>query len=101
MLPSTALMLGVPAQIAGCTCIVLASPPRPDGGICPEVLYAAKLCGVHKILKAGGAQAIAGLSFGTATCPKVDKVVGPGKLWPLPMLSICCTTLAPTLQVSR
>jgi len=57
---------------------VLASPPRPDGNICPEVLYAAKLCGVHKILKAGGAQAIAGMAFGTATCPKVDKIVGPG-----------------------
>eukprot|EP01047_Picozoa_sp_COSAG01_P065349 COSAG01_NODE_8813_length_2651_cov_1.868339_2_plen_442_part_00 len=78
VLPSTAMMLGVPAQIAGCTTVVLASPPRADGSICPEVLYAAKKCGVHKILKVGGAQAVAAMAFGTATCPKVDKIVGPG-----------------------
>ena len=78
VLPSTAFMLGVPAQIAGCTTIVLASPPRANGSICPEVLYAAKKCGVHKILLAGGAQAIAAMAFGTASCPKVDKLIGPG-----------------------
>jgi histidinol dehydrogenase len=78
VLPSTAMMLGVPSQIAGCTTVVLASPPRADGSICPEVLYAAKKCGVHKILKVGGAQAVAAMAFGTATCPKVDKIVGPG-----------------------
>merc|ERR1719231_150200 len=71
-------MLGVPSQIAKCTTVVLATPPRSDGSICPEVVYAAKLCGVHKILKAGGAQAIAAMAFGTASCPKVDKLIGPG-----------------------
>ena len=78
VLPSTCLMLGVPSQIAKCTTVVLASPPRSDGSICPEVVYAAKLCGVHKILRAGGAQAVAALAYGTACCPKVDKIVGPG-----------------------
>lgn len=78
VLPSTALMLGVPAQIAGCREVVLATPPRADGSICPEVLYAAKKCGVTKILKAGGAQAVAAMAYGTASCPKVDKICGPG-----------------------
>ena len=78
VLPSTALMLGIPAQIAKCTTVVLASPPRADGSICPEVLYAAKKCGVTHILKAGGAQAISAMAFGTASCPKVDKICGPG-----------------------
>jgi histidinol dehydrogenase len=78
VLPSTCLMLGVPSQIAQCSTVVLATPPRSDGSICPEVIYAAKLCGVHKILCAGGAQAIAALAYGTACCPKVDKIVGPG-----------------------
>ena len=78
VLPSTCLMLGVPSQIAQCSTVVLATPPRSDGSICPEVVYAAKLCGVHKILRAGGAQAIAALAYGTACCPKVDKIVGPG-----------------------
>ena len=78
VLPSTALMLGVPAQIAGCKTIVLATPPRKDGSICPEVVYCAKKCGVTKILKAGGAQAVAALAYGTETCPKVDKICGPG-----------------------
>ncbi|KAJ8903397.1 hypothetical protein NDN08_004505 [Rhodosorus marinus] len=78
VLPSTALMLGVPAQLAGCTEVVLATPPRADGSVCPEVLYAALKCGVTKILKAGGAQAITAMAFGTETCPKVDKICGPG-----------------------
>ncbi|KAA8499621.1 Histidinol dehydrogenase, chloroplastic [Porphyridium purpureum] len=78
VLPSTALMLGVPAQIAGCTEIVLATPPRADGSICPEVLYAAKKCGVTRILKAGGAQAVAAMAYGTESVPKVDKICGPG-----------------------
>lgn len=78
VLPSTCLMLGVPSQIAKCTTVVLATPPRSDGSICPEVIYAAKKCGVHKILRAGGAQAVAAMAYGTASCPKVDKIVGPG-----------------------
>ena len=78
VLPSTALMLAVPAAIAGCQTIVLATPPRPDGSITPEVLYCAKKAGVTHVLKAGGAQAVAALAWGTQTCPKVDKIFGPG-----------------------
>ncbi|BBN14024.1 histidinol dehydrogenase [Marchantia polymorpha subsp. ruderalis] len=78
VLPSTALMLAVPAQIAGCRTVVVATPPRPDGSICPEVLYCAKKAGATHILKAGGAQAVAAMAWGTDTCPKVDKILGPG-----------------------
>ncbi|KAI3435589.1 hypothetical protein D9Q98_001654 [Chlorella vulgaris] len=78
VLPSSALMLAVPAAIAGCRTIVLATPPRPDGTITPEVLYCARKAGVTHILKAGGAQAVAAMGWGTASCPKVDKILGPG-----------------------
>ncbi|KAG9154384.1 hypothetical protein Leryth_000817 [Lithospermum erythrorhizon] len=78
VLPSTALMLSVPAQIAGCKTIVLATPPARDGSICKEVLYCAKKAGVTHILKAGGAQAISAMAWGTESCPKVDKIYGPG-----------------------
>eukprot|EP00793_Prasinoderma_coloniale_P002078 PRCOL_00002586-RA len=78
VLPSTALMLAVPAMIAGCETVVLATPPRKDGTVCPEVVYCAKKAGVTHVLKAGGAQAVAAMSWGTETCPKVDKVFGPG-----------------------
>ncbi|TCD68189.1 trifunctional histidinol dehydrogenase [Steccherinum ochraceum] len=81
ILPSTALMLGVPAQVAGCNEIVLATPPRPDGSISPEVMYVAQLVGASAILKAGGAQAVAALAYGTETVPKVDKIFGPGNQW--------------------
>ncbi|KAG2141771.1 histidine biosynthesis trifunctional-protein [Suillus bovinus] len=81
VLPSTALMLGVPAQVAGCEKIVMATPPRPDGSISPEVLYVAHKVGAHAILRAGGAQAIAALAYGTETVPKVDKIFGPGNQW--------------------
>ncbi|KAL8210688.1 hypothetical protein R6Q57_005125 [Mikania cordata] len=78
VLPSTALMLAIPAQIAGCKTIVLATPPSSDGSICKEVLYCAKKAGVTHILKAGGAQAIAAMAWGTSSCPKVEKIYGPG-----------------------
>lgn len=78
VLPSTALMLAVPAAIAGCKSIVLATPPMKNGEIVPEVLYVAKKAGVTHILKAGGAQAVAAMGHGTETCPKVDKIFGPG-----------------------
>ncbi|XP_052735384.1 histidinol dehydrogenase, chloroplastic isoform X3 [Vigna angularis] len=78
VLPSTALMLAVPAQIAGCKTIVLANPPTRDGTTCKEVLYCAKKAGVTHILKAGGAQAISAMAWGTETCPKVEKIFGPG-----------------------
>lgn len=81
ILPSTALMLGIPAQVAGCQEIVLATPPRPDGSISPEVMYVAKLVGASAVLKAGGAQAIAAMAYGTQTVPKVDKIFGPGNQW--------------------
>jgi hypothetical protein len=75
---STALMLGVPAQVAGCKTITLATPPRPDGSISPEIVYIAQLTGVSTIVKAGGAQAIASMAYGTETVPKADKIYGPG-----------------------
>ncbi|WP_202703255.1 histidinol dehydrogenase [Flavobacterium sp. UGB4466] len=75
---STVLMLAVPAGIAGCKEIVLCSPPDKSGKINPAILYAATLCGVTKILKVGGIQAIAGMTFGTKSIPKVYKIFGPG-----------------------
>jgi hypothetical protein len=81
VLPSTALMLGIPAQVAGCHEVVFATPPRQDGSLSPEVVYVAHLIGASAILKAGGAQAIAALAYGTETVPKVDKIFGPGNQW--------------------
>jgi histidinol dehydrogenase len=75
---STVLMLAVPANIAGCNEIVLCSPPDKNGNINPAILYAANLCGVTKILKIGGIQAIAAMTFGTQSIPKVYKIFGPG-----------------------
>jgi histidinol dehydrogenase len=75
---STVLMLAVPAQIAGCKEIVLCSPPNKKGALAPEILFAANLCGVTKIIKVGGIQAVAGLTFGTETIPQVYKIFGPG-----------------------
>ena len=77
-LPSTALMLGVPARLAGCREVVLCTPPRPDGSADPAVLVAARLTGVHRVFKLGGAQAIAAMAFGTARVPACDKLFGPG-----------------------
>lgn len=78
VLPSSVLMLGIPAQIAGCGTILIATPPRKDGSVSPEVEFAAALCKIPQILLAGGAQAVAAMAFGTATVPKVDKILGPG-----------------------
>jgi len=75
---STVLMLAVPAQIAGCKEIVLCSPPNKQGKIANEIIYTAQLCGATKIIKVGGIQAIAGLTFGTNTIPQVYKIFGPG-----------------------
>ena len=75
---SSVLMLAVPAQIAGCKEVVLCSPPNKKGEINPAILYTAQLCGITKILKVGGIQAISGLTFGTETIPKVYKIFGPG-----------------------
>ncbi|MDO6492603.1 MULTISPECIES: histidinol dehydrogenase [unclassified Cellulophaga] len=75
---STILMLATPANIAGCKEIVLCSPPNKEGKINPAILYAANLCGVTKIYKVGGIQAIAAMTFGTETIPQVYKIFGPG-----------------------
>lgn len=80
-LPSTALMLGVPAMLAGCTQVILCSPPQSDGKVNPAVLYAAKVCNISIIFKVGGAQAIAAMAYGTESIPKVSKVFGPGNAW--------------------
>ncbi|GAB2505976.1 histidinol dehydrogenase [Pseudoxanthomonas sangjuensis] len=77
-LPSTALMLGVPAKLAGCRKVVLCTPPRRDGSADPAVLVAAQLTGATRVFKLGGAQAVAALAFGTESVPKVDKIFGPG-----------------------
>ncbi len=81
VLPSTALMLGIPAQVAGCKEVIMATPPRSDGSISPEVVYVAHLVGASAILKAGGAQAVAALAYGTESVQKVDKIFGPGNQW--------------------
>jgi histidinol dehydrogenase len=75
---STILMLAVPATIAGCSEIVLCSPPDKEGQLNPAILYTANLCGVTKIIKVGGIQAIAGMTFGTESIPQVYKIFGPG-----------------------
>lgn len=80
-LPSTALMLGVPAQLARCAEIVLCTPPRPDGRADPAVLVAARLCGITRVIKLGGAQAIAAMAFGSESVPACDKLFGPGNGW--------------------
>ena len=80
-LPSTAIMLAVPARIAGCPTRIICTPPRPDGTADPAVLTIASLCGVRRVFKLGGAQAIAAMAYGTQSVPKVDKVFGPGSSW--------------------
>ena len=75
---STVLMLAVPAALAGCRERILCTPCRKDGSVAPEVLFAAKECGVTRVFRIGGAQAIAAMAFGTETVPKVDKLFGPG-----------------------
>ena len=80
-LPSTARMLGVPAALAGCSDVVLCSPPRADGSVDPAVLYAARACGIPRVFALGGVQAIAAMAFGTESVPKCDKLFGPGNGW--------------------
>lgn len=76
--PSTVLMDSIPAKLAGVKEVVITTPPMPNGKINPVILAAAKIAGVNRIFKVGGAQAIAALAYGTETIPKVDKIVGPG-----------------------
>lgn len=75
---STVLMLAVPAKIAGCRSRILCTPCSAGRGIAPEIIYAAKVCGIDEIYKVGGAQAIAAMAYGTETVPRVDKIFGPG-----------------------
>ena len=78
VLPSTAMMLGVPAMVAGCKKIIIATPPRKDGTITPEIVYVAAKVGAESIVLAGGAQAVAAMAYGTESISKVDKIYGPG-----------------------
>ncbi|MFZ4473671.1 MAG: histidinol dehydrogenase [Saprospiraceae bacterium] len=78
---STVLMLGVPAQLAGCREIVLCTPPQAEGKIYPAVLFAANLCGIRRVFKLGGVQGIGAMAYGTTSVPKVWKIFGPGNLW--------------------
>lgn len=78
---STLLMLALPARAAGVREIVVATPPRPDGGLDPAIALAAELCGIEAIWTIGGAQAIAALAFGAGAIPRVDKICGPGNAW--------------------
>jgi histidinol dehydrogenase len=80
-LPSTAIMLAIPARLAECPVRVICTPPRPDGRADPAVVVAARLCGVEQIFKVGGAQAVAAMAYGTDSIPKVDKIYGPGNAW--------------------
>lgn len=80
-LPSAAIMLAVPARIAGCNTRVICTPPRKDGSVDPAVLVAAKRCGISRVFKLGGAQAIAAMAYGTDSVPKTDKLYGPGNSW--------------------
>ncbi|SEG46550.1 histidinol dehydrogenase [Halpernia humi] len=75
---STILMLAIPAKIAGCKNIILCTPPQKDGSVNPAILFTANLCGIEKIYKVGGSQAIAAMTFGTESISKVDKIFGPG-----------------------
>jgi len=79
--PSSVLMNAIPAQIAGCPLIVMATPPGPDGRINAGILAAAQVAGVTEVYKMGGAQAVAALAYGTRSVPQVDKIVGPGNAW--------------------
>ncbi|MBU0711427.1 histidinol dehydrogenase [bacterium] len=78
---STVLMLAIPAKIAGCSEIVLCTPPAKDGSVNPVILYVAKELGVTKMFKIGGAQAVAAMAYGTENVPRVDKIFGPGNSW--------------------
>lgn len=92
VLPSTLLMLGIPARIAGCQSIILCSPPQTDGKVNPYIAYVTRLLQIEKLYLVGGAQAIAAMAFGTDTIPKADKIFGPGNQY---------VTMAKTLVQSK
>jgi histidinol dehydrogenase len=78
---STLLMLGIPAQIAGCSEVVVCTPPQKEGNIHPAILFAAKVAGIRQLFPVGGVQAIAAMAYGTETIPQVHKILGPGNQW--------------------
>ena len=79
--PSSVIMLGVPSRLAGVDELLIATPPGPDGSVDPAVLYAASLVGVRRVLRVGGAQAVAALAYGTESVPRVDRIFGAGNAW--------------------
>ncbi len=88
-LPSTVLMLGVPAALAGCDLRILCTPPRADGSVDPAILAAAHRVGIQRVFRVGGAQAIAAMAYGTAALPRVDKIFGPGSVWVTHAKTVC------------
>jgi histidinol dehydrogenase len=88
-LPSTVIMLAVPARLAQCPVRVLCTPPQRDGGAHPAVLVAAQLCGITEVFKLGGAQAIAAMAYGTLSVPKVAKIFGPGNAYVTAAKQLC------------
>ena len=88
-LASTVLMVGVPAQLAGCPVRIMCTPPTEHGGVDRHVLLAAKLVGIQRVFKVGGAQAIAAMAYGTDSVPKVDKIFGPGNVWVTEAKGLC------------
>ncbi len=99
VLPSTFLMLGIPARIAGCHEIVVCSPPQKDGKINVFIAYVAQLLGIEKIYLTGGAQAIAAMAYGTANIPKVDKIFGPGNQYVTKAKTIIQSTTATAIDM--
>ena len=81
VLPSTVLMLGIPAALVGCSRVILCLAPAPDGSVAPGVLAAAEIAGITEVFKIGGAQAIAAMALGTQSVPQVEKILGPGNRW--------------------
>jgi histidinol dehydrogenase len=99
VLPSTFLMLGIPARIAGCHEIVVCSPPQKDGKINTFIAYVAQLLGIEKIYLTGGAQAIAAMAYGTESIPKVDKIFGPGNQYVTKAKTIVQSTTATAIDM--
>ncbi|KAI9159532.1 trifunctional histidinol dehydrogenase [Blastocladiella emersonii ATCC 22665] len=99
VLPSSTLMLGVPAAVAGCEKIVIATPPRKDGSVAPEVLYVADKVGAAQVVMAGGAQAVAAMAYGTETVLKVDKICGPGNQFVTAAKMLCTTDTAAMVAI--
>lgn len=99
VLPSTFLMLGIPARIAGCHEIVVCSPPQKDGKINAYIAYVAKLLGIERIYLTGGAQAVAAMAYGTETIPKVDKIFGPGNQYVTKAKTIIQSTTATAIDM--